>query len=133
MSVLINGELALCKDSVRVPEKYIPLIKAALNEIRRELDRLYWNKYQKIMNSPFDNTGEKYANETFLVQAYNWNEDEDLPNFKYRGLSVYWYKHSNRGVEAYLWPEEFTVDFLADMIKDCFDAMKIDFGENDDQ
>ena len=56
----------------RVEEKYIPLIRSVINEIRRELDRLYWNKYQTDMDSPFDNTGNEYMNDTFIVRAYDW-------------------------------------------------------------
>ena len=43
--------------------------------IKNELDRLYWNKNQKEMDSPFENTGETYKNKTFKVCAYKWNED----------------------------------------------------------
>lgn len=32
---------------VRLDRKYIHLIRAVLDKIRKELDRLYWNKYQE--------------------------------------------------------------------------------------
>ena len=103
------------------------IIIAALNRIREEMDRLYWNKYQKEMESPFDNTGEAFVCSTFMVRAYDWNWDDDdsksLPNFKYEDLSVYWYKHSQRGV----WAEcdhEITTSFLNTMILECGNAYK---------
>ena len=109
------------------------LIQGALNKIRTEMDRLYWNKYQKIMSSPFDNTGEIYENKVFKVRAYCWNEDTPewfLPNFEYKDLKCYWYKHSNRGFnwdyegEQYRRPSS---KFLSKMLEDCFEAMAEDF------
>lgn len=108
------------------------LIKAVLNEIRKELDRLYWNKYQKEMNSPFDNTGETYSNNTFTVRAYYWGDNEEeasQPNFEYKDFCVYWYKHNNRGVEI-VYGKPITAEFLSEMLDDCFDAMRKDFGES---
>lgn len=113
-----------------VDEKYIQLIRSILNEIRRELDRLYWNKYQREMHSPFDNTGSEYRNSTFIVRAYDWwgNNDSELPNFEYPGINVYWYKHSRRGLTAYT-DDDLTLDYLTNMLNDCIAALRKDFGE----
>lgn len=54
---------------VRLDRKYIHLIRAVLDKIRKELDRLYWNKYQEEMDNPFDNTGGEYVNSTFQVHS----------------------------------------------------------------
>ena len=116
----------------QIPEKYIPAIEASLDLIRKEMDRLYWNKYQKEMVSPFDNTGEKYINDTFVVRAYDWGEDgNSYPNFQYKRLDVFWYKYSCRGLEAWFSGDfsEFTIDFLVDMLNDCLLSLRKDFGE----
>ena len=70
--------------------KYTKLIVGALDLIREELDRLYWNKYHKEMNSPFDNSGETYSNDTFTVKAYDWvNNNDDSPNFNYKNIYIF--------------------------------------------
>ena len=103
------------------------IIRAALNVIRDELDRLYWNKNQKDINSPFDNTGETYSNKAFVVRAYSW-EDNNLPNFEYKDLRCYWYKHSNRGLSA-VCGHKLTYEDIETMINVCCDALRKDFGE----
>ena len=115
--------------------KYTKLIVGALDLIREELDRLYWNKYHKEMNSPFDNSGETYSNDTFTVKAYDWvNNNDDYPNFNYKNiLHVYWYKYAGRGVTAYIDEAyDFNIDFLADMVNDCIIEAMQDFGEEND-
>ena len=59
----------------KINPKYEKLILGSLMIIKNELDRLYCNKNQKEMDSPFENTGETYKNKTFKVCAYKWNED----------------------------------------------------------
>ena len=88
----------------RLPEKYENLLKAALNSIRKEIDRCYWNANQKEMTSPFDNTGAPdFATKHFTVRAYDWGEEApEKPNFETKEIQVFWYKHSNRGVVAYV-------------------------------
>ena len=120
---------------VRLDRKYIHLIRAALDKIRKELDRLYWNKYQEEMDNPFDNTGGEYVNSTFQVHAYYWGDDEDLivrPNFEYKDLWIYWYKHSNRDTRAFYISEDISSDYLANMLDECIKSMRKDFGEEDD-
>ena len=119
---------------VKLKRKYIPLVQAVLNEIRREMDRLYWNKYQCEMNSPFDNTGEEYENQTFQVYAYYWGEDDELinrPNFKYKDLSIFWYKHNNRGLDVYYSKDRISAEYLVKMLKDCKVSLIEDFGEKE--
>lgn len=112
-----------------VEEKYIPLIKSIIDEIRYELDRLYWNKYQTDMDSPFDNTGNEYTNDVFIVRAYDWGDnDYELPNFQYPGINIYWYKYSCRGLTAYT-DDDLTLDYLTNMLNDCIAALRKDFGE----
>ncbi|MBQ8624986.1 MAG: hypothetical protein IJ419_02300 [Agathobacter sp.] len=86
----------------QLPGKYIPLLKAALNSIRKEIDRCYWNENQKEMVSPFDNTGAPdFTTPYFTARSYSWQEEDiPKPNFETKLIRVYWYKHSNRGVSA---------------------------------
>ena len=117
----------------KVDSKYIPLLTAVLDKIRHEMDRLYWNKHQKVMDSPFDNTGTEYVNSTFQVYAYYWGDDEliNRPNFQYKDLAVFWYKHSNRGVYAFYKSHKIKSKFLADMLDDCIQSMREDFEEQE--
>lgn len=113
----------------------ILLVQAVLNRIRNEMDRLYWNKYQREMNSPFDNTGMSYETPTFTVRAYSWSDDEEeqrKPNFQYKDFAVSWYKHSGRGT-CVTSKTEITAEFLAQMLDDCFEAMRQDFEKTTDQ
>ena len=107
------------------------IIKAALDKIRREMNRLYWNKYKKEMDSPFDNTGNIYSDDTFIVRAYYWEDDDDLarlPNFEYKDLKCYWYKHSNRAFNA-VCEHKLTFDDLNTMIQECYKSMEKYFKE----
>lgn len=111
------------------------LIKAVLNEIERQMARLYWNKYQKEINSPFRNTAENYENDTFIIRAYDWN-DNTLPNFEYKDLKIWWYKHSDRGLYWEYSCEKHAIvpsTFLADMLDDCMEFLEKDFGGHEDE
>lgn len=107
------------------------LIEAALNKIENEMARLYWNKNQKHMDSPFQNTGAQYSNNTFTVRAYDWSDDgNELPNFEYKDLKVWWYKHSNRGLNWEYNYQENTLPpsyFLEDMIENCVSSIEDDW------
>lgn len=99
------------------------LIVAALKSIRQEMDRLYFNKHQKEMNSPFDNTGEVFNCPVFSVIAYRWDElDKPVANFQYKDLRVYWYKHLGRGDYAKCL-HELTTEDLNTMIVECKEAL----------
>lgn len=89
------------------------------------MERLYWNTYQKEMDSPFENTGTSYSNDVFKVKAYNWNDDSQ-PNFVYKGLEIYWYKHMLRGMVIKS-KDKLTFKFLSKMIRDCMNSMEKDF------
>lgn len=47
------------------------LITAVLDFIEAEMKRLYYNKYQKEMKSPYMNTDEDYSNSFFLFTPTN--------------------------------------------------------------
>ena len=108
------------------------LIIAILDRIENELELQYWNKNQKHLNSPFQNTGETYSNKLFTVRAYNWNEEnEDLPNFDSNLLKCWWYKHSHRGLEYRLTfngkSNENKLEQLSNFLNDCINEIKKDF------
>lgn len=110
------------------------LMEAIMDKIENEMDRLYWNKYQKDMESPFQNTGAEYSNETFTVRAYNWNGN-DLPNFEYKDLKIWWYKHSHRGL---CWEYNYGKNvlpqaiYLADMLDDCIESFRKECEKHED-
>lgn len=107
------------------------LIESVLDKIENEMRRLYWNKNQKNLESPFQNTGAVYSNDTFTVRAYNWSDDgNELPNFEYKDLKVWWYKHSHRGLSWEYNHEKNTLPpsyFLEDMIGDCITSLQDDW------
>lgn len=116
--------------------KYTNLIIGILDLIREKLDTEYWNKNHTQMNSPFDNTGTIYSNDTFTVRAYDWeleidNKKEELPNFNYKDIfHVHWYKYAGRGVVVYYDESiNFDINFLAKVVNDCIESIKKDFGE----
>jgi hypothetical protein len=109
-----------------VSAKYDYLIRSVLNMIRSELDRLYWNKNQKEISSPFDNTGEVFENDYVTIRAYDWNENE-LPNFDTDQLKVFWYKHSNRGVDVLIKSNDDIDSLLVDVLNNTIESLKESF------
>ena len=112
------------------------LIQAVLDAIRAEMERLSWNKYQKIISTPFENSGANYEDDTFTVRSYYWGDDNTLirlPNFKYKDFEANWYKHLHRGL-AWKYKGEMggiiPSEFLAQMLEDCFKSME-EFYKND--
>lgn len=96
------------------------VVESVLHTIDSELRRCYWNKNQKEMNSPFDNTGASFKTETFEVEAYNWGEPEHWWNFKYKNFEAGWYKHLSRGFEYKMADgSPVTLEFLENMVTDC--------------
>lgn len=70
---------------------------ALLEGIDAKLRVLYWNKYQKEMDSPFSNTANSFKNDVFEVCAYSWDDDYEQPyNFKWRDVEISWYKYLGR-------------------------------------
>lgn len=109
----------------------VQILEAILSKIRNELDRCYWNKNQKEMRSPFDNTGTSYKNDTFSVNAYYWGDDDalaDRPNFVYKDLKVYWYKYLGRCTAATM-EKPLSIDYLKHMLNNCMEAIRRDFDE----
>ena len=68
-----------------------------LDTISKELERVMWNINQETWDDPFANTGNRFKNEAFEVQAYDWGDDEQPYNFKYKDIEISWYKYLGRG------------------------------------
>ena len=112
------------------------VLQAVLDRLESEMERLYWNKNQKEMLSPFRNTGEMYKNDTFKIRAYRWDDDKEEDaefndgNFVYGDLTVWWYKHIDRGLEYTLgreWNKGLTLEFLEQMLEDCIESLQEDW------
>lgn len=117
---------------VELSPQYDYAVRAVLNMIRSELDRMYWNKNQKEMVSPFDNTGAAdFKTDTLVLRSYNWDEN-NLPNFETDKLLVYWYKHSNRGICARIPNGAHAEDVLFETMNDSIKSLKRYFKERDD-
>lgn len=118
----------------RVPEKYIPLLIAVLNSIRKEIDRCYWNANQKEMVSPFDNTGAvDFQTPYFIVRSYSWREEgNDKPNFETANIQVFWYKHSNRGVSATILSERTDyAELITEVLNNSLDSIAQVYNEDE--
>ena len=105
------------------------MVEAHLDKIRKEMERLLWNKHQKEMRTPFDNTGEEYINNVFAVRAYDWDGDEKEPNFQYKSLKINWYKYCGRGMYGVIDEADYRIDFFKTMLVDCITSLRKDFGE----
>lgn len=97
-------------------------IEAFLNTIKEFLNIKMWNKYQKEYDSPFDNTGSSYKNDTFEVEAYSWDDDYEQPyNFKYKDIEISWYKYLGRDMTI---NKKVTPDEAIKMFDDCINSLQ---------
>ena len=98
------------------------LLEAALRAIESELCRVQWNLHQVDYASPFGNTGSRYANDVFQVEAYSWNDEVEQPwNFKWRDIEVSWYKHCGRGLSV---NRRVSPDEVAEMLTLCLASIR---------
>ena len=121
-----NQEL-LDRGWVHLDSKYEYLVRGMLHMIRSELDRLYWNKNQAEMVSPFDNTGATdFSTDYLTIRSYNWDENI-LPNFDTDKMKVFWYKHSNRGVVIMVKSRENIGETLAEVLNNSIESINQSF------
>jgi hypothetical protein len=81
-------------------------IVALLKMIDSELQRIMYNIHQEPYDSPFKNTGNRFALGNFEIEAYSWNDDYDQEyNFIYKvdktranrnDIKISWYKYLGR-------------------------------------
>ena len=87
-----------------------------LKKLRNTLD-IKMKRNTPYYDNPFDNTGNTFKNDTFEVQAYNWDDNvEQEYNFKYKDIKVSWYKYLGRGVTI---NRDVTEQEAKDMLKNC--------------
>ena len=97
-------------------------VEAFLRAIESELGRVQWNLNQEEYSSPFGNTGNKYKNHVFEVEAYDWDEEREQPyNFKWRDLEIGWYKYCGRGMSM---NRELTPDEGVVMLNECLSSVR---------
>ena len=94
-------------------------IVALLQYLEYEME----NTYDEIDgNSPFRNTGQKFSNGVFHVEAYSWNEEvAQLWNFRYLDIEISWYKWLGRGTSI---NREITPEEAIDMFDKCLESIR---------
>lgn len=98
-------------------------IVALLNDINRKLKIVAWNTNHKDFDSPFENTGNRWANNVFEVQAYSWNEEEHQEyNFKCGDIEISWYKYLGRDTTI---NNIYSEREIIDMYDKCIESLKI--------
>lgn len=105
-------------------------IVALLREINRQLDRVMWNNTQQKYDSPFENTGNHFKNDTFEVYAYDWNDDNEQEyNFLYKvdkskanckDIKITWYKYLGRDTRI---NQQLDCGIMIDMFNDCINSL----------
>ena len=94
---------------------------AYLVYIEEEFCRVRGNIDGHPVNSPFANSGERFENEVFTVDAYSWDDEEEQQwNFKWRDLRVSWYKHLRRGTSVNRVP---THEEAVAMLNECIESL----------
>ena len=115
------GNLAFNNNAIqwyKCPEWIVALIGAIDNRLEITLHNLYHKAY----NSPFDNTAEKFKNDVFEVEAYNWNDDYVQPyNFKCGDVEISWYKYLGRDTTI---NGQYTADYIIDMFNKCIESLR---------
>jgi len=87
------------------------------------LEYLAYFFYDKKISqgNPFRNTGAKWSNFLFTVNAYDWNEDNIQPfNFKYKDIEISWYKYLGRGMSI---NREVSEEECWTMLKECVESI----------
>ena len=104
------------------------LLEAALGLLNHELCRVVWNnsvvesdEEPEDFHSPFLNTGNKYKNSVFEVEAYSWSEEEQPFNFKWKDVEIKWYKHYARGLSI---NQDIAPDKINQMLDECVEAVR---------
>lgn len=91
---IIGGFMEISKDD----SKFLDFVTVVLRGIEEELERVMWNITQEDYSSPFGNTGNSFRNEVFEVHAYDWGDDRQDYNFRYKDIEISWYKYLGRGM-----------------------------------
>lgn len=100
-----------------VPEIWI----AALDAVNGEIERVWFNERQIAVRGPMCNSGERYDCDAFSAHAYDWDDEEQPWNFKWRDVRISWYKWCGRGMSANM---PLTPDMAAEMLTECLAAIR---------
>lgn len=105
-------------------------ITAILAYIEEELCRIMGNILQDDYDDPFQNSGNVtgFKTETFEVHAYDWGNDNQPYNFKWKDFEVSWYKHARRGLYC---NRPITNNELNLMLEQCLESLYNYEQEND--
>ena len=96
-------------------------IIALLSDINRKLKIVAWNTGHKDFDSPFENTGNRWANDVFEVQAYSWDDEVEQPyNFKCGDIEISWYKYLGRDTTI---NGEYTENEIINMYNKCMNSI----------
>ena len=95
--------------------------KAALGAVNDEIERVWWNVEQQQRSGPMCNSGERFDCDAFSAHAYDWSDDEQPWNFKWRDVLISWYKWCGRGMSANM---QLTPDMAAQMLDECLAAVR---------
>ena len=79
--------------------------------------------------NPFGNTGERLRWSCFQVHAYNWGDEEQQWNFKWRDLEVSWYKYVGRGMSR---NRKVSKSEIKEMLRECLTAVLTEEAIHDD-
>lgn len=73
--------------------------------------------------NPADNSGERFKNDVFEMNAYYWGDDEEFegPNFSCDGFEVRWYKYLGRGMEV---NQDISREDFASMMAKCLVSLE---------
>ena len=95
-------------------------IVALLREIALKLKIKIENILQTHYDSPFENTGNHFENDTFKVKAYSWNGERNEWNFMYKDVIISWYKYLGRGTCI---NHPISRDEAINMFNDCMSSL----------
>ena len=96
-------------------------VVALLSDINRRLKIVAWNADRKDFDSPFENTGNRWANDVFEVQAYSWDDEVEQPyNFKCGDIEISWYKYLGRDTTI---NGEYTENEIISMYNKCMNSI----------
>ena len=72
-------------------------------------------------HNPCDNTCSIFETETFVIEAFNWNEEIDQPyNFKYKDIEISWYKRLGRDTTI---NGDYSATQIIEMYNKCIEAI----------
>lgn len=98
------------------------LLDAAVERMARSWERIMWNRLQREVDRPFNNSGASFETEGLAIRAYSWDDSDEQPwNLKCGEVEVSWYKHSWRGLSV---NRPMTNDDIADFLSAALAALE---------